>query len=474
MPRPRLLLLEKSDVEDVHSAALELLSKVGVRVEDSLVEKLLVSGGCALSGSRVLIPEDLVEEALRKAPKRIALHDREGRHVATLGEEALVFNPGSAAIRVLDYGSPEPRTPTLEDVKKFAVLADALSGLQAQSTAVVPGDVPAEIRDAVRLYVVLKYSRKPVVTGAFTVENLPLMVEMLRAVREDYRERPFAIFDVCPTPPLSWSSITSRNVVDLARLGVPAEIISMPGLGGTAPVTIYGALTQHHAEVLSGIVIAQLAQPGAPVIYGGSPTVIHPYHGTALITAPESALLGLAYRDLAREIGLPCHTYMALSDSKAVDFQAGAETALTAALAAAAGFDVVSGPGMLEFESVQSMEKLVLDNEVCLMARRLSRGFRPDAEALDVVREVVLTKRGNFLAHKHTRSNYRAELHLSGVWDVASAARERRNLLDWAHAEAERILREHEPPVLEGDARAALDRVFAKLYERAGSPPPQI
>ncbi|MEM0376282.1 MAG: trimethylamine methyltransferase family protein, partial [Thermofilum sp.] len=159
MPRPRLLLLEKSDVEDVHSAALELLSKVGVRVEDSLVEKLLVSGGCALSGSRVLIPEDLVEEALRKAPKRIALHDREGRHVATLGEEALVFNPGSAAIRVLDYGSPEPRTPTLEDVKKFAVLADALSGLQAQSTAVVPGDVPAEIRDAVRLYVVLKYSR---------------------------------------------------------------------------------------------------------------------------------------------------------------------------------------------------------------------------------------------------------------------------------------------------------------------------
>ncbi|MCC6040084.1 MAG: trimethylamine methyltransferase family protein [Thermofilum sp.] len=474
MARPRLLVLDRDEADAVHSDALSLLGEVGVRLESREVEKLLLDAGCTLRGGRVLVPEELVREALAKAPKRIELYDRDGRRVSTLGEGALVFNPGSAAIKLLDFGSSEPRTPTLEDLRRFVVLADALDGVEAQSTALVPGDAPVEVRDAVRLYVVLKYSRKPVVTGAFTVENLPLMVEMLRAVREDYRERPFAIFDACPTPPLSWSTITSHNVVDLARLGVPAEIISMPGLLGTAPATVYGALVQHHAEVLSGVVIAQLARPGAPVIYGGSPTVIHPYHGTSLITAPEAALVSLAYRDMARYLDLPSHTYMALSDAKSPDYQAGAEAAFTAALAAAAGFDVVSGPGMLEFESVQSLEKLVLDNEVCLLAKRIARGFARDSDSVGVIREVVLQKRGNFLAHRHTRETYRREIHLPKVWDVASRARGTRDLLKWAHEEVERILREHEPPVLEGDRLERLDEVLSRLYGRVGQSPPRV
>jgi len=154
--------------------------------------------------------------------------------------------------------------------------------------------------------------------------------------------------------------------------------------------------------------------------------------------------------------------------------EAGAETAFTAALAAAAGFDVVSGPGMLEFESVQSMEKLVLDNEVCLLAKRLARGFARDSDSVNVVREVVLQKKGNFLAHKHTREAYRREIHLPRVWDVASRARGTKNLLAWAHEEVERILKEHEPPVLSGDRLERLDKVLSKLYERVGQSPPRV
>lgn len=472
MPRPVLGLLLRSEAEEAHSRALELLSKVGVYFEDKSVEKLMLDGGCELKEGRVLIPEELVKEALSKAPRRFDLYDRDGNRVATLGSGALLFNPGSAAVKILDYGAREPRPPALEDLKRFVILADALEHIGAQSTALVPKDVPVEVSDAERLYVVLKYSRKPVVTGAFTVENLPLMVEMLAAVREDYRERPFAIFDVCPSPPLSWSTITSRNLVDLARLGAPAEIISMPGLGANAPVTVYGALIQHHAEVLSGVVLAQLASPGAKVIYGGSPTLVHPRHGTALIAAPEAALVSLAYRDMARLVELPAHTYMAISDAKAPDFQAGAEAGFTAALAALASFDVVSGPGMLEFESAQSMEKLVLDNEVCGIARRLARGFSVSPGDADVIRDVVLSRRGNFLAHRHTLANLRREVHLPRVWDAEPAAR--RDLLEWAHEEVERLLREHEPPKLEGDRLEALDKVRAELWRRVGAAPPPI
>ena len=471
MPRPAIGLLLRSEAEEVHSSALKLLSKVGIYFEDKSVEKVMIDGGCELKEGRVLVPEELVKEALSKAPRRFDLYDRDGDYVATLGNGALLFNPGSAAVKILDYGAGEPRPPTLEDLKRFVTLTDALEHIRAQSTALVPKDVPVDVSDAERLYVVLKYSKKPVVTGAFTVENLPLMVEMLAAVREDYRERPFAIFDVCPSPPLSWSTITSRNLVDLARLGVPAEIISMPGLGANAPVTVYGALIQHHAEVLSGVVLAQLVSPGAKVVYGGSPTLVHPRHGTAMIAAPEAVLVSLAYRDMARLVELPAHTYMAISDAKTLDFQAGAEAGFTAALAAIAAFDVVSGPGMLEFESVQSMEKLVLDNEVCGFARRLAKGFAANPGDADVIREVVLSRRGNFLAHRHTLANLRKEVHVPRVWDAEPVAR--RDLLKLAHEEVERLLKEHEAPVLEGDKLEALNSVRGELWRRvgAGAPP---
>ena len=473
MSRPAIGLLLRSEAEEVHSRALEVLSKVGVYFEDKSVEKVMIDGGCELKEGRVLVPEELVKEALSKAPRRFDLYDRDGNYAATLGNGALLFNPGSAAVKILDYGAGEPRPPTLEDLKRFVTLADALEHIGAQSTALVPKDVPVEVSDAERLYVVLKYSRKPVVTGAFTVENLPLMVEMLAAVRGDYRERPFAIFDVCPSPPLSWSTITSRNLLDLARLGAPAEIISMPGLGANAPVTVYGALIQHHAEVLSGVVLAQLASPGAKVIYGGSPTLVHPRHGTAMIAAPEAALVSLAYRDMARLVELPAHTYMAISDAKAPDFQAGAEAGFTAALAALASFDVVSGPGMLEFESVQSMEKLVLDNEVCGLARRLARGFAANPGDVDVIREVVLSRRGNFMAHRHTLANLRKEIHVPRVWDVEPTTR--RDLLNWAHEEVERLFKEHKAPVLEGDRLEALDEARGRLWRRAGAgTPPSV
>ncbi|MEM2298905.1 MAG: trimethylamine methyltransferase family protein, partial [Thermofilaceae archaeon] len=112
MPRPAMGLLLRSEAEDVHSRALELLSKAGILFEDKEVEALVRSAGCEVRDGRVLIPEELVREALLKAPRRFALYDRDGNYVATLGEGALIFNPGSAAVRILDYGAGEPRPPT--------------------------------------------------------------------------------------------------------------------------------------------------------------------------------------------------------------------------------------------------------------------------------------------------------------------------------------------------------------------------
>lgn len=474
MPKPTLTILSRSEASEIHDKAVKLLSGVGVRFEDPEVARILLEAGSIEKGGRVLIPEELISEALKNVPKRLDLYDRDGRKVATLGEGALLFNPGSAAIKILDYGSKEPRNPTMEDLKNLALLVENLDHIDAQSTALVPSDVPIEVKDAVRLYPILKYSRKPIVTGAFTVENLHIMLEMLKAVREDAWKRPFAIFDACPSPPLSWSRVTSRNVVDLAKAGVPSEIVSMPGLGGTAPATVAGAVVQHHAEVLSGVVLAQLVSKGAPVIYGGSPTLMHPRYGTVAIVAPESMLISIAYRDLAKYLDLPTHTYMGLSDAKLVDYQAGAEGAYSSLTAALSGFDVISGPGMLEFESVQSFEKLVLDNEVCGLVKRFARGFNLSVEelAIDVIEDVVLRKGGNFLLHPHTRRYVRKEVHIPNVWDATPRSRwGGRNAYEEAHEAVLKILKEGRRSELSDDVLKELNAVYERLWRKAGSTP---
>ena len=362
----------------------------------------------------------------------------------------------------------------MADLKKLAVIVENLPHIQAQSTALVPGDAPLEIRDVVRLYPILKYSKKPVITGAFTVENLPIMLKILRVIREDAWRRPFAIFDVCSSPPLSWSTVTSRNLVDLARAGVPAEIISMPGLGSTAPITIAGALVQHHAEVLSGIVLAQLVSKGAPVIYGGSPLLFQPRYGTPLITAPEALLISLGYRDMARLLDLPVHTYMGLSDAKLVDYQAGAESAYGSLLAVLGGFDIISGPGMLEFESSFSLEKLVLDNEICGIVKRVVRGFDMTVEDIstDVISETVIEKHGNYLLHPHTRKMLRKEIHMPRTWDTVPRSRwPSRDIYEEAHLEVERILSEGSTSLLEPEIQGKLDSIYSELYRKIRAKP---
>lgn len=140
-----------------------------------------------------MIPEELAKEALKKAPKTFDLYDRDGKYIATLGEGANIFAPGSAAIYMIDHRSKDVRPPLLEDLKNAVIITDYLKNVDAQSTMLVPDDLPPQVRDFSRLYVVIKYSKKPVVTGAFTVENIKFMFDMMKVIRDDFNKRPRAL-----------------------------------------------------------------------------------------------------------------------------------------------------------------------------------------------------------------------------------------------------------------------------------------
>lgn len=466
--RPTVGFLDETTIRDVLDEAHRLLSEIGVFVEHAPAVDLLAGAGARVGNDgRVRVPPELVRRALGTVPAEIVLWDRAGEESVRLGGQEVHFDPGSAAIKVFDHDQGRARPASLADCEAFARLTDRLPAMSLQSTCVVPADVPLETADRARLRLALTHCRKPVVTGTFAGPSFEIMRRMLIAVRgseEALRRRPLAIFDCCPSPPLAWSELTCAVLVRCAQTGIPAELVSMPLTGATAPVTLLGALCQHTAENLSGVVIHQLAGPGSPIIYGGSPAAFDMRHGTTPMGAIETMMVDAAYAQIGRHLGLPTHAYMGLSDAKSPDWQAGMESGCGALLATLAGVDVVSGPGMLDFESCQSLEKLVLDNEACAMALRLARGIRrPEGGlALDVVRSGI--EAGQFLNLDHTRRNFRAEHHVVGpvidrvVGDVWAGSGSR-TAADRAHAEVERLLALPDPSPIEPALARELDGI---------------
>ncbi len=383
--RPRLDMLAQPFVEQIIAEAMDVLEKTGVLVENEEAVGLLKEAGCDSKEQTVFIKEPIVKQALKTVPHSIHLYNRDGSLAMQLEGDHNHFDPGSAALTILDPKTGKERDPITQDLVRFATLTDALPNFAAQSTGIISTDVPKEMQDRYRLYIGLLYCRKPVVTGTFSVESFQIMTDMLVAVRgsEDaLREKPLAIFDCCPSPPLKWSNLTCQNLIDASRAGIPAELVSMPLTGATSPVTLAGALVQLTAENLSGIVIHQLASPGSPIIFGGSPAAFDMRKGTTPMGAIETMMIDASYAQIGKHLGLPTHAYMALSDAKVVDGQAGLESGMGAVIAALAGVNVISGPGMLNFESCQSLEKLVLDNEICGMALRLVRGVEARGDQL--------------------------------------------------------------------------------------------
>ncbi len=474
----RLRLLSREGTEAIHEASLRVLEERGVMVKNLNALGLLEDAGCGVDSQVVRIPSGLVEESLRKAPSSFELHAREGESVLPVGGGNVVYNPGSAAIYFIDRDTGEMRRSRVEDLVQLVRLVDSLEHIQAQSTAMVPSDVPEEISDLYRLYVILKNSTKPTVTGAFTKEGLMDMRRMLEAVSggpDELRQAPRAIFDCCPSSPLMWSDVTCQNLIDCARGGVPAEIIPAPQMGATSPVTIAGTLVQSNAEVLSGVVISQIVEPGAPIVYGGSPAAFDMRYCTARLGAVEAVMAACAGAEMGKHYGVPTHAYLGLSDSKAVDAQSGFESSLGITLAVLAGVNIVSGPGMLACENCQSLEKLVIDNEICGTAYRLAEGVSLGATELATDLIMKVGPGGHFLAERHTRDNLRKERFIPSEvlcrlspdsWMRGGS----KDATDRAKEAIDRILKEHAPKPLPSAAEESLEGVFREILARHGIP----
>ena len=472
--RPKLELLSRRFVEKIIDEAFEILDKQGIFVENRNALKLFEQAGMKVDkkSQRVHLKRRLVEKCLATAPAVIRLYDRSGERTYTVGGDEVHFDPGSAAVTILDHKTGEQRKPDTADLVRFIRLTESLENLHFQSTGLISSDVPHPIADIYRLYLGLLYSGKPVVTGTFRVESFRPMKELLIAVRGSAKElagKPLAVFDACPSPPLKWSNLTTQSLIDAARAGIPSNLISMGMTGATSLVTIAGTLVQHVAENLCGVAIVQLAKPGAPVIFGGSPSSFDMRRGTTPMGAIETMMIDAGYAQIGKYLNLPTHAYMALSDAKTLDAQAGTETGLGAALGALAGVNIISGPGMLDFESCQSLEKLVIDDEVCGMAYRLIQGIAQREEPIATDKYVGFTPETQFLTMPHTKKWYRMEHSYPVIADRdtydAWVSLGRKPIGERASEQVEKLLRSTPPALAAEDVGRGLRDVmnaFAK------------
>ena len=476
--QPRLRYLTDEQIKTVHEKALYVLETAGAYYDSEEALKILHDNGAKVDFAKKIarFSAGMVMDAIKAVPGAFQLYDREGNPSVMLDGSNVHFDPGSAAIRFLESDGITVRNTEAGDLVKISKLNDAMENIALQSTAITPYDIPKMIGDSYRIYLLLKNSGKSIVSGAFTVEGIKYMHDMMAAVcggADNLRNKPIAVFDICSSPALKWTHISCQNIIDCARLGLPIETISVPMFGAVSPATLAGSLILHISETLSGIVLAQSVVAGSKMIFGGAPMNFDMRFNTTSLNSIESEMVSVGYSQMAKYYGMPCHTYAGLADSKTVDAQAGFETGMSAELALLGGVNIISGAGVMDFCNTFSLEKLVIDNEICGYALRSARGieFSDEKMAVDLICE--LGPGGDYMSSEHTLKWFKKEPY------IPSQIVDRRSRENWADSDGKDIygrarvkvaelMQDYKPRALEPEREEALNRVQADILKKSG------
>ena len=471
---PQFRILSDAQIYEIYLAALEVLERVGVDVfEEESVNLLVSAGACDKGKGRVCIPSYLVEEALNSAPKRVTLSSRDGKRAVLLEGTKVYFGTGSDCLRILDSFTGERRLITKEDVGKAALLCDYLSNIDFFMSLGLVSDVPASVSDRHQYQAMLLNTTKPIIFTAHDEAGMADIIEMAETAaggREQLRSNPCIALYAEPTSPLQHSKTALRKLLLAAQEGIP--VVYTPGhmAGGTAPATLASVLVVNNAEVLSGLIISQLKQKGAPFIVGGLPTLLDMKTAIFSYGAPEMHMASAALTEIAHYYRLPMFSTAGCSDAKVMDQQAAIESSLSCLMAALSGANLIHDVGYLECGLTSSYEMVVMTDEIIAMVKRIMRGIEVNEEslALDVIDKVG--PGGNFLPEKHTLQHFRKEHWHPKLMDRSSYERWRqageKTLGQRVSEKVKEILNEYRPEVLSAEQIRQIDAIIARAEVR--------
>jgi len=472
-------VLSRDDLKAVHWATLDVLERTGFRVYSEKCLKMLDEAGCRVNykDRSALIPSHLVEEALRKKRRTITLYARNPKYDLKLDGRHVYISTDGNGTNTIDLETGQRRPSIKDDIAKSAVIADALDAVHVYWPVVSSQDTSPHVRHLHDLQASLANTEKHVqFETTVSPEEARFQIDMAAAVvggKKELRKRPIVSSVHCTIAPLQHDRGSAEAALEFAKAGVPISFYSMPQAGATGPVTLAGSLTVANAEVLSGLVMAQLAAPGAPVIYGTGGAAFDMKACCRTGGSPEQGLFSAAVSELARYYGMPSVAGGFVSTAKEPGGQACYEKVISGIPQVLSGCSIIIGVGLIEDCNTLHFEELIIDEEIVKMVFRLAQGIEVSDEtlALDIIGKVG--PGGNFLAERHTLDYLTKEQFIPELTDRLSyeawLKHGAKSVVDRAKEKMKTILEKHRPEPLErdiqkeiGDIMSRADRDLAK------------
>lgn len=410
-------VLSAADVENIHEATLHIMETVGLDLMHPPALELLSRAGAKVDGERVYFPTKLVEQEIGKAPDQFCLHARNPEKNVIIGGDQSLFLPANCPpfVSDLDHGR---RYGTLADYENFIKLTHNSRYLDMSSNVLIePSDIPVTQRNVRMLYAAMKYTDKCFMGGAMGrtgAEETMKMVALLFGIEEKkLPEKPRVISIPCSLTPLKYDQMMLECLMVYANAGQPVIVNSLGVAGATAPATLAGTLVVENAEILTGIVLAQLIREGTPVVYGGASTIADMRTGALSVGAPEMALNNVMTAQMARYYNIPSRAVGALTEAKQVGSQSAYESMMNLTSAVSCGLNMIlHAAGALESINCMSYEKFMIDDEMCGMARRIKKGVKvtPDTLGIEAIKEVG--PGGHYLSCSHTFAHFKTEFFM--------------------------------------------------------------
>ena len=472
----RLQVADSDGTAAIHAATVEVLSRTGVVYEDAEALRILsAAGAVAEDDGLVKIPAGLLEKAIESAPTAIRMYSREGEEAMRLEQGYAYCGTGSDCLYVIDSQTRERRLATKTDIEIFTRLSDALPNIDFVLSMGLASDVPHATADLHHFQAMVCNTSKPIFFTATYHQNLVDIINLASDIAGPSRtleERPFLAHFAMPSPPLRHSRTALQNLIHSARTSVPVVYATGTSMGGLGPMSIAGGTVSANCDILSGLVVHQLANPGAPFIYGIGVSVMDMFTTIDSYGAPEHHLADVVNAQVAHSYGLPTWGYAATTDSKVLDLQAALEYFSATLMGLLSGCNLLHDVGYLESGMTASCESIVFGNELLEHARRLLQRVDVSEEALAVETIKRAGPGGMFLDAPHTVA------HLRDFW--YSPLIDRRRYSQWMakggetmferlQTRVEELLSSHQPTPLDESMVLRIDDLIASRESIATS-----
>jgi len=409
----------KEELDRIHKASMDLLATTGVNFNEAEALEMFKEAGATVEGKNVRLTEEMVKKALSTAPESFTIHARNPEHDVKVGLNDFVYAPGYGAPFVSEIDGTQ-REATMEDYDNFCKLVHTSKYLDMNGFMMVePSDVDSASVHLDLLKSSILLSDKAFMGSPLSRHAAIDALEMAGIAwggKENIRNHPVTISLINSLSPLQFSDEMAGSLIELARYGQPCVIAALAMAGSSGPVTAAGLITMQNAEILAGLTLAQLINPGTPVVYGCTSSAMDMRSGALAIGAPELSLFVSATAQLAHYYNLPSRSGGGLTDSLLPDAQAGMESALALSTAVNSGINfILHSAGILGSYISMSFEKFMIDEELCGMVRKLVKPVDVSDEAIDLAMIKKVGIGGQFLTEPKTFKLCRTEFFLPGI-----------------------------------------------------------